>query len=253
LYCHFQIILILYRYFEFNCYSLFVPIIHYMANNDFFFAVNYVSSSKNLFIWAPVLYNSLSKDKIIKDKAHWKKTVEDLTIGCCFFDRVWERLCAWVFNTCACKSNHFSNQIVLSNVLELPIFSCTIIQRLFRRHVLVLYTYTFILISARRMSWFEWVAFLLRNAEDAGFKSRLRDRLSKLKGFVVFYQPQMIYDVCWIVGGMRISRGNRSTRRKPAPVLLSLPQIKHDLTWTRTLAAEVGSRRLTASVMARPA
>jgi hypothetical protein len=31
------------------------------------------------------------------------------------------------------------------------------------------------------------------------------------------------------VGGMRIGRGNRSTRRKPAPVLLCPPQIPHDL------------------------
>jgi hypothetical protein len=32
------------------------------------------------------------------------------------------------------------------------------------------------------------------------------------------------------VGGMRIGRGNRSTRRKPAPVPLCPPQIPHDLT-----------------------
>jgi hypothetical protein len=34
---------------------------------------------------------------------------------------------------------------------------------------------------------------------------------------------------CGIVGGMRIGRGNRSTRRKPAPVPLCPPQIPHDL------------------------
>jgi hypothetical protein len=33
------------------------------------------------------------------------------------------------------------------------------------------------------------------------------------------------------VGGMRIGRGNRSTRRKPAPVPLCPPQMPHDLTW----------------------
>jgi hypothetical protein len=33
---------------------------------------------------------------------------------------------------------------------------------------------------------------------------------------------------------MRIGRGNRSTRRKPAPVPLCPPQIPHDLTWART-------------------
>jgi hypothetical protein len=32
-------------------------------------------------------------------------------------------------------------------------------------------------------------------------------------------------------GGMMIVRGNRSTRRKPAPVSLYPSQIPHDLTW----------------------
>jgi hypothetical protein len=49
-----------------------------------------------------------------------------------------------------------------------------------------------------------------------------------------------------VVGGMRVGRGNRSTRRKPAPVPLCPPQIPHDPTWDRTRAAAVGSRRLTA-------
>jgi hypothetical protein len=44
---------------------------------------------------------------------------------------------------------------------------------------------------------------------------------------------------CGTVGGMRIGRGNRSTRRKPAPVPLCPLQVPHDLTWAR-------SRRLTA-------
>jgi hypothetical protein len=65
----------------------------------------------------------------------------------------------------------------------------------------------------------------------------------------LFYQPQMIdYDECGAVGGMRIDRGNWSTRRKPAPVPLYPPQILHDLTWARTQAAAVESRRLTAWV-----
>jgi hypothetical protein len=34
--------------------------------------------------------------------------------------------------------------------------------------------------------------------------------------------------------------------KKPVPVPLCLPQIPHDLTWARTWAAAVGSRRLTA-------
>jgi hypothetical protein len=49
-----------------------------------------------------------------------------------------------------------------------------------------------------------------------------------------------------------LCRGNRSTRRKPAPVPLWPPQIPHDLTWARTRAAAVGNRRLTARAMARP-
>jgi hypothetical protein len=46
------------------------------------------------------------------------------------------------------------------------------------------------------------------------------------------------------IGGM-IGRGNRSTRRKHAPVPLCPPQTPHAAR-TRTLAAAVGSRRLTA-------
>jgi hypothetical protein len=63
----------------------------------------------------------------------------------------------------------------------------------------------------------------------------------------LFYQPRMIDgDDYGAVGGMRIGKGNRSTRRKPAPVPLCLPQIPHDLTWARTRAAAVGFQRLTA-------
>jgi hypothetical protein len=36
-------------------------------------------------------------------------------------------------------------------------------------------------------------------------------------------------DECGAVGGMRIGRGNRSTRKKPAPVPLCPPQITHYL------------------------
>jgi hypothetical protein len=53
------------------------------------------------------------------------------------------------------------------------------------------------------------------------------------------------------IGGMMVGRGNRSTRRKPAPVPLCLPQIPHAAR-TRTRAAAVGSQRLTAWAMARP-
>jgi hypothetical protein len=58
-------------------------------------------------------------------------------------------------------------------------------------------------------------------------------------------------DECGEVGGMKTGRGNRSTR-KTFPMPFCPPQIPHDLTWARTLAAAVGSRRLTAWVMARP-
>jgi hypothetical protein len=62
----------------------------------------------------------------------------------------------------------------------------------------------------------------------------------------LLYQPRMIDDDYGAVGGMRIGEGNRSTRRKPAPVPVCPPQIPHDLTWDRTRAAAVGSQRLTA-------
>jgi hypothetical protein len=42
---------------------------------------------------------------------------------------------------------------------------------------------------------------------------------------------------CGAIGGMKTSRGNRSTRRKPTPALLCLPQSPHDQTRTRTGAA----------------
>jgi hypothetical protein len=46
------------------------------------------------------------------------------------------------------------------------------------------------------------------------------------------------------ISGM-IGRGNRSTRRRPAPVPLWPPETPH-AAWTRTRAAAVGSQRLTA-------
>jgi hypothetical protein len=64
----------------------------------------------------------------------------------------------------------------------------------------------------------------------------------------LLYLPQMIDDGdCGATG-----RGNRSTRRKPAPVPHCPPQIPYDLTRARTLAAAVGSQRLTAWAMTRP-
>jgi hypothetical protein len=52
------------------------------------------------------------------------------------------------------------------------------------------------------------------------------------------------------IGGM-IGRGNRSTRRKPAPVPLWPPQTPHAARM-RTRAAAVGSQQLTAWATARP-
>jgi hypothetical protein len=45
---------------------------------------------------------------------------------------------------------------------------------------------------------------------------------------------------------MKIGKGNRSTRRKPAPAPFCPPQIPLDQTRARTGAAAVGSQRLTA-------
>jgi hypothetical protein len=46
-------------------------------------------------------------------------------------------------------------------------------------------------------------------------------------------------DECGAVCGLRIGKGNLSTRRKPAPVPFCPPQIPHDMTWAQTWAAAV--------------
>jgi hypothetical protein len=48
------------------------------------------------------------------------------------------------------------------------------------------------------------------------------------------------------IDGMKIGRGNRSTRRKPAPATLCPPQIPLDQSRVCTRAAAVGSQGLTA-------
>jgi hypothetical protein len=53
-------------------------------------------------------------------------------------------------------------------------------------------------------------------------------------------------------GWIKIGRGNRSIRRKPAPAPICPPQIPVDQTRVWTWAATVGSQRLTAWAMARP-
>jgi hypothetical protein len=70
--------------------------------------------------------------------------------------------------------------------------------------------------------------------------------------YVGHYEPAPDDDECEADGGIIISGENGNTRRKPAPVPLYPSQISHGLTWDRTRAATVGSRRLTASAMARP-
>jgi hypothetical protein len=63
----------------------------------------------------------------------------------------------------------------------------------------------------------------------------------------LLYKPQMIdEDDCGAIDGMKIGRGNRSTRRKPALAPLCPPQIPHDQTRLEPRAAAVGRQRLTA-------
>jgi hypothetical protein len=53
--------------------------------------------------------------------------------------------------------------------------------------------------------------------------------------FGLLYKPQTIDEGdCGAIGEMKIGRGNRSTRRKPAPAPLCPPQIPHDQTRART-------------------
>jgi hypothetical protein len=47
-------------------------------------------------------------------------------------------------------------------------------------------------------------------------------------------------DDCGAIAGMKIGRGNRSTRRKPAPAPLCPPQIPHDQTKAQTLGRRGG-------------
>jgi hypothetical protein len=79
--------------------------------------------------------------------------------------------------------------------------------------------------------------------------------LVRRQPFGLLYQPQMMddddYDECGAVGGM-IGKGNRSTRRKPAPMPMCPPQIPHDLTRAGTQAAAGGGWRLTVWAMAGP-
>jgi hypothetical protein len=56
----------------------------------------------------------------------------------------------------------------------------------------------------------------------------------------LLYKPQMIDEGdCGAIDGMKIGRGNRSSRRKPAPPPLCPPQIPHDQIRARTQATAV--------------
>jgi hypothetical protein len=74
-----------------------------------------------------------------------------------------------------------------------------------------------------------------------GVESKVHSALRPLIGQLC--QPRVIM-MMGKIGGM-ISRGNRNTRRKPAPVPLCPPQTPHAAR-TRTRAAAVGCQRLTA-------
>jgi hypothetical protein len=67
---------------------------------------------------------------------------------------------------------------------------------------------------------------------------------------LLYQRRTMDNDECEAVGGM-IGRGNRRTRRKPAPMPLCSPQIPH-YNWNGTRTAMVESWRLTAWAMAQP-
>jgi hypothetical protein len=63
----------------------------------------------------------------------------------------------------------------------------------------------------------------------------------------LLYRLQIIDNSdCGEFCGMKIDRGNRSSRRKPAPAPLCPPQPSHEQTRARTQAFAVGSQRLTA-------
>jgi hypothetical protein len=63
----------------------------------------------------------------------------------------------------------------------------------------------------------------------------------------LLYLSKMIDDGdCGAIGGIKIGRGNRSTRRKRSPEPLCPPLITHDQTLARTRSAAVGSQLLTA-------
>jgi hypothetical protein len=61
----------------------------------------------------------------------------------------------------------------------------------------------------------------------------------------LLYKQMIDEGDCGAIGGIKIGRGNRNTRMKPAPVPLCPPQIPHDQTRAWTRAAAVGSQWIT--------
>jgi hypothetical protein len=61
----------------------------------------------------------------------------------------------------------------------------------------------------------------------------------------LLYQPRMIGDGdCAEIGGMKIGRGNRSTRRKPAPAPLCPPEPSEQSTQSQTESTQYSTRSL---------
>jgi hypothetical protein len=78
-----------------------------------------------------------------------------------------------------------------------------------------------------------WVAVQLATSQEGLMSTELFFFQFLGPLFGLLYQPHMTYE-CGAVGGMIIGRGNRNTRRNPAPVLLCPPQISPGLLWDRT-------------------
>jgi hypothetical protein len=66
------------------------------------------------------------------------------------------------------------------------------------------------------------------------------------------YSVDCMINKCGSIGGMRIDRGNGSTRRNPAPVSFCPPEIPYYFTWGRAHAVALGNQRLTVWANARP-
>jgi hypothetical protein len=61
------------------------------------------------------------------------------------------------------------------------------------------------------------------------FFNSCRGTLGTADNTGLLYQPRKIGDGdCGETGGMKIDKGNRSTRRKPAPAPVCSPQIPYD-------------------------